>query len=347
MSAASTPRRPRRDLVPSAGVPREEFDATVPYHTRMRGRQSRGGCVRAGFLLALLVRASTAHAEPPAQDEGTRSWTDGIIARAAGGVTLGGLGGAIVGHGAVGYQRPVAGLMLSGDFGATDRVEGNAALDARRMNLELEAWLAPGHAATRFELRPALAVVDYATSRLDLANDESLFHESSFMLRMRLIAALRHERPNEAFGIWLGLGGQAEGYDSAVATRTGGGSYRFSGGLSGSFSSVVTLDARGYYSLLHGIVSLRGSVDAKTFQIEHDSYSFQLDRVVTQTLQRHRARQIDFTSRLYVDADALSFFGFVPGLHVGLDLLHFSADAEPSMTTRALYVGAGLRRTTF
>lgn len=313
----------------------------------MLGPRSRVGCIRAGLVLALLVHASTAHAQTAAQDEKTRSWTDGIIARAAAGATIGGLGGSLVGRGALGYQWPIAGIKLSGDLGATDRVQGNAALDARRVNLELEAWLAPGHSATRFEIRPALAMVDYATSRLELANDQSLFHENSLMLRMHIIAALRHERENEAFGIWLGLGGQAEGYESAVATRSGRGQFGFSGGLSGSFSSVVTLRARGYYSLFHGILSLRGSVYAGTFQIEHDSYSFQLDRAVTQTLQRHRARQIDFTSRLYVDVDALSFFGFVPGLHVGFDMFHFSADTQPSMTTKAVYVGAGLRRVAF
>ncbi len=313
----------------------------------MRGPRFRVGAIRAGPLLVLLLRASTAHAQPAQQQVGTRSWTDGIIARAAAGATIGGLGGTLVGRGALGYQWPIAGIRLSGDLGATDRVQGNAALDARRMDLELEGWLAPGHSATRFEIHPALAMVDYATSRLQLANDQSLFHENSLMLRMHILAALRHEGDNEAFGIWLGLGGQAEGYESAIATRSGRGQFGFSGGLSGSFSGVVTLRARGYYSLFRGIVSLRGSVYAQTFQIEHDSYSFQLDRAVTQTLQRHRAQQIDFTSRLYVDVDALSFFGFVPGVHVGLDMFHFSADTQPSMTTRAAYVGAGLRRVAF
>ena len=267
-----------------------------PYHGRMERPPFRASCVGVVLCAALLLRASAAHAQatpaaPPGRD--TSSWTDGIITSVGAGATLGGgLGGTVVGDGALGYQHPVAGISLSGSFNATDRIQGNTGLDARRVNLALQAWLAPGRAATRFEIRSALAMVDYATSRLELANDQSLFQENSFMLRMHVIAGLRHEpSPRQAFGIWLGLGAQAEGYDSGVATRIGGGQFRFTGGLSGSFSSVVTLAARGYYSVLDGTLSLRGSVDAATFQIEHDSYSFQLDRAVTQTLERRRARQ--------------------------------------------------------
>lgn len=179
------------------------------------------------------------------------------------------------------------------------------------------------------------------------------------MLRLHAILGLRHQpRDTLALGLWLGLGLQAEGYESARLSESSQGSWRLGGGLSGSFSGVGSLRGRGYWAVVPDTVSVRGMVDTSIFHITHADGTLQLGTraapgggtsvfLADDTLHTNRATQIDLTSRLFVDLDVLSFGGFVPGLHLGLDAFHVSATEQPSSTSVVPLAGVGLRREGF
>ena len=304
--------------------------------------------VVASFCAAATAAVSV-HAQAPADPPRARTFADGIVLDGNLAVPKLGLGGfGLVGDLALGYQGTKGGLIASAGFDAYDRVEGASAVVGRRLAISIDGWLAPGRSVTRFELRPSLGLVDHSNTRLDVGSDQGLFHENSLFLRTQLLFGLRHE-PDEdtALGVWIGGGASLEGYAADSVVHQGSSGFRLGGGLSGTASGVGTVRVRAYLAPWPGSLSLRGRLDAMVFGITHDAYFFDLSKQVTATTDSHRSTQIDGQSRLFVDLDALSFAGFVPGAHLGLDLFRASTDGEPTATSWVPMVGVGIRRERF
>jgi hypothetical protein len=306
--------------------------------------------VPAGLALAPLLVVTPVGAQTPS-DPPARAGRpgDGLVLDASLAVPTVGVGGVgLVGDFALGYHGTKAGVVASAGLDDSDRVEGSAAVVGRRFALSLDGWLSPGSSATRVEVRPSFGLVDHSSTRLDVAANQGLFHENSLFLRTQLLIGVRHEPdPDVAIGLWLGGGASLEGYGADSVVRQGGGGFHLGGGLSGTASGVGTLRFRAYVAPWPGAVSLRARVDAMIFAITHDAYFFDLSRQVTTTTDAHRSTQLDAFGRAFVDVDALSFGGFVPGAHVGLDLERASTDGLPTATTWVPMIGVGIRREAF
>jgi hypothetical protein len=285
---------------------------------------------------------------------------DGFILDLNGGVPRLSLGGVnVVGDLAVGYQAPLGGVALAVALDAYDHVEGTAASDTRRLKINLDGWLTPGSKTLRLELRPSLAIVDYATKAIDLGADRSIFQENSLMVRIHAILGLRYTPDDDhALGVWLTGGLQGEGYESGKISESSRSGWRLSGGLNASLSGVAALRVKSYWAILPGTISTRFLADASIFHITHADGSLELATrptpgggttvfLANDAFHANQTTQVDLTSRLFVDIDRLGFLGFVPGLHLGLDLFVIEASGFSTTTSVVPLAGVGLRRENF
>jgi hypothetical protein len=249
----------------------------------------------------------------------------------------------IVGDATLGYDATNMGVVVRGGvryFDFSSNVLSTDNLDAQGW---LESWLVTGdeRSAFRFEgrLSGGTEYVDTTTITRPAGLGRTNFGDyDSLLIRGALLVGFR-VKPSERVGFRvLGGGGyQYERFDSTSVDQNG---LSFQSPDSSSGHGTGRIDAR--WRILPSIVSARAHVEAQYFTLTREELSFKANTVgatsggITLTTQV----QLFASGRAFVDADVLSFGGFVPALWAGADYTYLAApQGERSTTVPVLGVG--------
>lgn len=230
----------------------------------------------------------------------------------------------------VGLQLPQGGLIARGGLNAYDLTTATTAEDLTAPQGQLDLWYTSAPAPWRWEARAQLRVAAYDTSRVSLLPGDNILQDaSSLTLRGLLLVGLRAEEGPDAFGLWLGAGAQREDFSALTLTAN---ALVISQERA---ESRLTLNARLRAQRRLGVQALTLRARADLLRAALTQADLDAATLRTRTLWQGEAR-------VFLDADALAFWGWTPALHLGLDLLALDDDADliPSL-------GLGLRRVAF
>jgi hypothetical protein len=239
-----------------------------------------------------------------------------------------------------GYATNAFGAVAWGSGGYYDFKSGNALADWQRAEGYAEGWWVSGTDKNnaRLELRASGGVAYYATSytgtSIIFTDEDSLLGRGSLLVggRVRSGQALQAS-------ILLGGGVQVEEYSSLKVP-----SAAASQGVSIDDTTKVTFRGEGRlrlrWAMAPTIVALRLHGDGNFFSLRRSDDSIRVMAGSTQTTNSVSTyRQVEAHGRLFVDIDALAFFGISPALFGGLDYSSVSGDGG---TVRSLVPIGGL-----
>lgn len=281
--------------------------------------------------LALVATARTAHADEP--------WlldVNGSVPKLSSGD--GSFQQSLMGDLLTGYQTGAWGVLGRGSFSTYNQLADGVLTKNFHTDGAVEAWrLVVDSQTLRVDVRTSFEGAQY---KADTIPQGQVLEDKSLMYRGAALAGLRYT-PDErtALGVWGGGGFQWEVFDDLYSApglpvrteKTTAPSYHFE------------LRARAAYAVVPAYLTVRLRVDASAFGISRNHVSVDVGGNVVVTSQSSRASQIEAHARLFFDLDALSFAGFVPAVHGGLDVISLSG----ASTTTVPSVGAGVRRDVF
>ena len=241
----------------------------------------------------------------------------------------------------LGYSAKSWGLVGRGSAHEWDTSSGGIRSETTQFGGGGDAWWVRGEGVWRPEVRVGGEASVYDS---DVFSGTSFQSETSFVVRGQGLLGLRYE-PGETFaaGLWGGGGYQYESYDPLSVPKAG----KVTLSQIDQGSLVTSGRARMQWGVVPGWLSLRAQVDAVTYSIHRSQLTIALGAgSATVADASDAARQTDATGRLFLDADVLGVFGFVPGLLVGAD--YHAVQASGTSTSSLLPVfGAAVRRTAF
>ncbi len=276
-------------------------------------------------------------------------WTDPILFDVSGGVGFLDLANqdySITADVALGYNGLGWGTIGRGSFMTYQlKEEGGTSRDRDRSYGELEGWLVAGGGALRFDGRLVLGGGYYRTTDLLTETDVSLSAEASYIGRGVTLFGVRVQGARYAFGVWAGGGAQLEVFNGLVAPTDDDAAVletdrqEFTANLDGRLRGRVTLAPQ--------VLSLRLWADVDWFQLSVATQEQSLSKVEEVRVQEAEQRwQLELVARLFLDLDALAFFGFTPGLGAGVDLVRVEGEGGAAQSV-APVVTAGFRQEVF
>ncbi len=250
----------------------------------------------------------------------------------------------VVGDVSVGYATKSIGVIGRGWLDTYNIDDSATHNDYTHAGGALEGWWLSGATAKlRFELRLSGAFDYYDTTtypRQDtLAN---FFDYDSRMGRGTAFVGLRYATPTDRVSAALLAGGGMQ-YEDPDTTRT-------TGGLTLGLSSQQNLSAQASARLLvrwhivPKIVGMRLRGDSTYFRITREELTASIGAgSVTTSSTVDQQQQIEVHGRLFLDADVISFGGFIPALFGGVDYIGIQGTSTTTSATVPL-VGAGIAR---
>ena len=245
----------------------------------------------------------------------------------------------------VGYNAGQWGVVGRADTGYRDLKSSQALSETGWFEGTLEGWYVGSDDDLRWEGRFVGGGSFMETDLTPLDGGDLAFKsEESSMGRGMLLGALRYEPSDEfAFGLWAGGGLQIERYDPLAVNR---GTTDVGTETTTSFTAHARL--RTQWSFLPELLAARLRIDAKHYKLTRKSITTTVSPgAVTQQESGTSKTLLDVSNRLFIDIEAASFVGFVPGLTGGFDYLRWSGSDEDTLTTLIPVFGAGIRREVF
>ena len=231
----------------------------------------------------------------------------------------------------LGYETQNWGLVANGSLSYFDVESELGIIENVSAGGGLDAWYVTGAAADlfRFEVRTA-----FSGGLLDSQdiNATTLFaDQSSIVGRGNLLLGGRFQWPRVRLDFLAGGGGQVESINALTVdqTMTANGSTT---NVSIEDTEKFTIQYEGRIQsriqLVSEILSLRLKLDVKQYEVTRDNQllSIGLGQMPTQASELQATTYLELRSRLFIDADILSFEGFVPALFVGLDVIEISSE---------------------
>lgn len=231
----------------------------------------------------------------------------------------------------LGYETQNWGLVANGSLSYFDVESELGIIENVSAGGGLDAWYVTGAPADlfRFEVRTA-----FSGGLLDSQdiNATTLFaDQSSIVGRGNLLLGGRFQWPRVRLDFLAGGGGQVESINALTVdqTMTANGSTT---NVSIEDTEKFTIQYEGRIQsriqLVSEILSLRLKLDVKQYEVTRDNQllSIGLGQMPTQASELQATTYLELRSRLFIDADILSFEGFVPALFVGLDVIEISSE---------------------
>lgn len=235
-----------------------------------------------------------------------------------------------VGSAEVGYLMKNLGFEASGRLSAYDFQNKDIRTDNQAAQGKGEAWWVSGtpDEDVRFEIRAAGGGAYYDTTykvRRSSSLPQNLDDETSWMGRGSLLVGLVVQ-PSSSFNLSFrgGAGGQYESYNavSTTATNVIDDSDTFSFQANGRF--------RMRWSFIPEAASLRLWADGSYFTLRRSTFVLATSGAVTTGSEEFT--QIEVVSRMFIDLDAVAFYGIVPGVFGGLDYFALSSNSGDTST---------------
>ena len=247
---------------------------------------------------------------------------------------------------AIGYAGKKLGIRAQGGYSSYNLDDGRTISLTNKAVGSMDFWLTLGHTKTRFDLRTNAELAFYGTTVFDRDNGsgKTFGYESSINYRGNLSVGIRHE-PNSrlAVGFWMAGGIQYELY-TPFKLQTGDDA-GLDIGVSNSASLNFQARLRAQYQLFPEYVALRLQSDLQRHRMVRAALAFTVDDMGPHvTGEAVTAAQIEWRTRLFIDAEVARFLGFVPGATAGFDFIN--RDGDTSVSTFVPIFGIGVRRTT-
>lgn len=246
----------------------------------------------------------------------------------------------VVGDVTLGYQLESWGGVVRGALTSYDLSSASVLSDTTSTQAGLEFWYASLGESIRFELRSDLGVGLYDTSSTPSGASPSFSDENSLLLRGAGLLGVRLVSPRSALGVWLGGGAEHEAYDqlSVVTAPAAAAHVEDSTHLSVVWRGRV----RAQFALFPEVLSLRFHGDTRLHTLTRESTALDITARAVSTEKHTEAReQWEGSSRFFADWELLRWFGVVPSLSAGVEVV------SSETTSERLVLGAGLRATEF
>jgi hypothetical protein len=286
------------------------------------------------------IRLGAAASEPEAEAVLTGSvepeppWTGDVLFDLNGVLLLlEGGDAALGGDLTLGLSQRTWGVALSGGLGEY-AFAGDTLSRTRVRGGGVELWGVLGpDAAVKVEARVGAEASQYASeleatepAALALSDEDSLMARGALLLGLRIQAGRRF-----AAGLWAGGGAQYEIYEGrnlVAGTKT---------------------DEKSLGPLLRARLRLQHHVAPRwlTLRVRVDADRHGITRDAGPTARTIASQQLEIAARLFVDAEAASFGGFVPGLGLGAESFSLAPDGAPGSSTLVPSLGLALRREVF
>jgi hypothetical protein len=245
----------------------------------------------------------------------------------------------------LGYNAGAWGVAAEGYLTEYDLTSSTVVDETSTGGGSMEAWYAGGgDSAWRWEGRFVGGGHVYDTQTTRGPADVFLLDQTSILARGSLLAGLRYQTTGFAAGLWLGGGGQYEWYDPSAF-----------GFASMTFNTNEELQAEGAgrlrleWHVWPEWIAVRARVNATAFRLTRaqttEVFNMATNATTTTTAEA-LSTQVEVSSRLFLDAEVATVFGFVPGINAGLDYVRLQSGS--AVSEKALPVlSAGVRREVF
>jgi hypothetical protein len=252
----------------------------------------------------------------------------------------------VVGDATLGYETARVGVVVRGGVRYFDFVSPLLATDNLDAQGWLESWIVTGNERSVVRLEGRIAggaeYVDTTTiARPDGPGRTRFGDYDSLLVRGALLVGLR-VRPHDRLALRvLGGGGyQFERFDSTSIDALG---ISLDAPNTSSAHGSGRLDAR--FIVARSVISLRGQAELKGFTMTREELAFAANYTGGSSLGLSMTTQIQVFAggRVFVDADLLSFGGFVPAVFAGADYTYLQSPAGERSTT-VPFAGIGIVR---
>lgn len=257
-----------------------------------------------------------------------------------------------VGDLTLGWKTESFGVVGRGALSYFDYASATGATDTTRALGALEAWWRSGDDVTalRFELRATAGVDWYDSTYLPTGptTTSGYFHdEDSLLARGALLVGLVVQ-PSARFFLEV-LGGGGAQYESYGYLAT---DPRDPNVLSDTTAVSGRANARLFlrWSFWPSVLGLRVRADGSTFQLTRDVFTVaQIGRPLAAGTTSTEVRQLETTSRVFLDLDFAKLLGFVPSAWAGVDLYRISSSCRDCGDTAVTVpvLGLGIVRPAF
>lgn len=204
-------------------------------------------------------------------------------------------------------------------------------------------WLSGASAKLRVELRLSGAFDYYDTTTYPRQDALANFYDyDSRMGRGTAFVGLRYAMPTDRVSAALLAGGGMQYEDPDTTRTTGAVTLGLASQQNVSAQAAARLLVR--WHIVPKIVGLRLRGDATYFRITREELTASIGAgSVTTSSTVDQQQQIEVHGRLFLDADVISFGGFIPALFGGVDYIGIQGTSTTTSATVPL-VGAGIVR---